>query len=199
MNKEHFFQPGEVECRSGGEGKPTIVRGYAAVFGKESRVLTTNSGHKFVETISAGAFDGADMSDLVAAFDHRNVLAKYPESLKVGTDSTGLWYEYEHDPADPDHQSVMAKIRRGVVKGSSFMFDLEEDGFTVEKRGNMAYRMVTKISVLYDVGPVVRPAYLDTTALARSVDAVFGTEKEENLLGLRLRVFLAQFPHSKKG
>ncbi len=204
-NSDFHYSSEAVEIRSMGEGKPVTIRGYAAVFGKPSRELTTFSGKRFIEIIEPGAFDKADKTDLVAAFDHRAVLAKYPGTLEIGTDERGLWYEYEHDPSDPDHMAVFSKIRRGVVSGSSFKFDVDEDLYTLERRGNVAYRTLKKGSVLnlYDVGPVVTPAYPATTAAARSLDALFEqtppetVQKSNNLAALRLRVFLSQFKFSK--
>lgn len=204
-NSDFHYSSDTVEIRSMGEGKPVMIRGYAAVYGQPSRVLMTEKGNKFIEIIEPGAFDRADKTDLVAAFQHRSVLAKYPDTLEVGTDERGLWYQYEHDPSDPDHMAVFSKIRRGVVSGSSFKFDVDEDLYTKERRGNMGYRTLKRGSVLnlYDVGPVVNPAYRSTTAAARSMDALFeekppeADKKSNNHTALRLRVFLSQFNFSK--
>ena len=204
-NSDFHYSSDAVEIREAAEGMPRLVRGYAAVYNQQSRVLMTEKGNKFVEIVEPGAFDRANTSDLVAAFQHSAVLAKYPDTLEIGTDERGLWYQYEHDPSDPDHMAVFSKIRRGVVSGSSFKFDVDPDLYTIERRGGMAYRTLKKGSVLnlYDVGPVVNPAYPATTAGLRSVDAIFeekppeADKKNDNQTALRLRVFLSQFNFSK--
>lgn len=162
-----------VEIRSLGDGRRT-VRGYAAVFNKRSRVLT-EKGRRFVEVIEPGAFEGTDFSDAEARFNHdaRMLLATYPNTLTLAVDSRGLVYEYEHDATDPDHASVFAKINRRSVVGSSFMFSVDPKDEVWTRDGDMAVRSIRRVKKVWDVGPVARPAYPDTTVFARSLDAVF--------------------------
>ena len=117
---EPFFTDGQIEVRSAPGGK-TVVYGYAARFNVRSRVLTTSKGVEFVEEIKPGAFDNTDFSDLVCYFNHegRDFLASVP-NLRYGSDATGLYYEYDHDPMDPVHVSALRRKQRRDAKGSSF-------------------------------------------------------------------------------
>ena len=169
-HKDLFFCEGEIEIRAGEGGQQTVY-GYSALFGKRSRTMRTAKGIEFVEEIEPGAFDTTDFSDLEARFNHKVFLAASP-TLQFGVDSRGLHYSYQHDPSDPDHVSVLRKIQRGDVKGSSFEFGRPHDNDQVitEEAGIMV-RRVKRIKKVYDVGPVVTPAYPQTTAFARSLDA----------------------------
>ena len=170
MNDLHFSDA-SVEVRSGGDGGPVCVFGYAALFNTRSREMRTYGGKRFVEEILPGAFTKTDFGDTECRFSHQLFLAASP-TLKLGVDERGLWYEYEHDPGDPDHVAVLRKIERRDVKGSSFMFDHpDEEDQIVTKEGGVILRQIKRIKKVFDVGPVVTPAYRATTAFARSLDA----------------------------
>ena len=168
---EPFFTEGELEVRSIDGGKTTVY-GYAALFNTRSRTLTTKKGSKFVEEILPGAFDNTDFSDAVSYFNHegRDFLAAQP-NLRFGVDQRGLWYEYDHDPADPTHISVLRRIQRRDAKGSSFQFpSLPPDCYTVSRaEGEMPLRSIKKFPVVLELGPVITPAYRGTTTSARSL------------------------------
>ena len=165
-----FFIDGEVEVRAGEGGKQTVF-GYAALYGKRSREMRTAKGVKFVEEIMPGAFDNTDFSDLEARFNHKVFLAAAP-TLQTGTDARGLWYSYQHDNADPDHISTLRKIQRGDIKGSSFEFTRPDNADQeISEEAGIVVRKIKRINQVFDVGPVVTPAYPQTTAFARSLDA----------------------------
>lgn len=173
QNLEHepFFTETAPEVRSV-EGGKTVVYGYAALFNTRSRTLTTKKGVRFVEEILPGAFDGTDFSDAVCFFNHegRDFLASIP-NLRFGTDERGLWYEYDHDPADPVHVSALRRIERRDAKGSSFQFPpLTPDCYTISHAGGeMPLRSIKKFPTVLELGPVINPAYRGTTTHARSL------------------------------
>lgn len=170
LQNEPFFTEGVLEVRSG-EGGRTVVGGYAALFNTRSRTLTTSKGQKFVEIIKPGAFDGTDFSDAVCYFDHeaRDFLATVP-NLRFSVDARGLHYEYDHDPEDPAHIAALRRIKRGDAKGSSFQFPaLPPDCFTVEREGDMPIRSIHRFPRVVEFGPVITPAYRNTTTYARSL------------------------------
>ena len=96
MNREVRFTAGTVEVRSTARtGKPALrtLAGYAAKYD----TLSQNLGG-FVETIRAGAFAKsiADELDVVVRWNHddAHLLGRTGSgTAKVGSDSTGLWYE----------------------------------------------------------------------------------------------------------
>lgn len=171
LNNEPFFTEGELEVRSA-EGGKTTVYGYAALFNTRSRTLTTKKGAKFVEEILPGAFDNTDFSDAVCFFNHegRDFLAAQP-NLRYGVDQRGLWYEYDHDPADPVHVSALRRIQRRDAKGSSFQFPpLLSDCYTIIRaEGDLPLRQIRRFPTVAEFGPVITPAYRGTTTSARSV------------------------------
>lgn len=168
FNDESLF-----EVREMGGTKPPVIRGYAAVFEKPSRPLRQGT-RQFVEIIERGAFDQTDFSDTDARFNHDKgrTLATYPNTLRLGVDSRGLWYEFDIDRADPDHVAVLAKINRRDVTGSSFQFAAMPSGETWKRLADGTFeRRLQKIPKTFDVGPVSRPAYVDTSVFSRSLDA----------------------------
>lgn len=174
QNDFHYL-PQAVEVRSlpgASEGEPDkiTVFGYAALVNTRSREMKTWGGKRFVEEIVPGAFDATDFSDVRCCFEHRDFIASQP-TLEFGVDARGLWYRYEHDPADPDHVRVLRKIQRGDVSGSSFMFSYPDDeDQEIIRDGDLVLRKIKRIAKVYDVGPVVTPAYPATSAFARSLD-----------------------------
>ena len=175
---ERRFSPGDVEIRrSDGEAEGRLIRGYAAVFNQESENLG-NSNRKFREVISPGAFDDVLKDDVRALLNHdvNHVLARSKGgegTLRIGTDETGLWYEFEA----PDTQAgrdLLVSLGRGDIDQSSFGFDIAPDGqsWAEAQRDGASYlkRTITKVGRLYDVGPVAFGAYPDTTVALRSLE-----------------------------
>ena len=175
---ERRFLPGCVEIRTEGTEKPR-VRGYAAKYGVESENLG-GKRKEIRETIAKGAFDDVLQDDVRALFNHdaNLVLARSKGgqgTLTLGTDETGLWYEFEA----PDTQAgrdLLENIRLGNVDQSSFGFTVTEEGQAWEEKrdesGNtIARRTIKKISRLFDVSPVTYPAYPDATVALRSLES----------------------------
>lgn len=190
------------------EGKPSIFGGYAALFNRQSRTMqATVRGEKrtFKEVIAPGAFDGADMSRTEARLDHskNQVLAVAPNSLRLRTDEKGLYYEFNIDPADPDHQRTVARASRGDIRTSSFAFYIAPGGETWNNEGGTWLRTITKVGLLEDVAPVTghNAAYADTTSAARSlerrcleIETAQETERDIELRKAEIKVFLALHP-----
>lgn len=161
-----FFTDLAPEIRSA-EGQPDRVFGYWAVFNRRSRTMVDKEGQRFQEVILPTAFRSTDFSDLGADFEHELFLAA-PPTLRYGMDEKGAWYEYDHDPTDPDHCRMLPKIKRGDVKGSSFEFYVRKGDYDFKEEGEMVVRYIHTIPAVRRVGPVVTPAYRDTTAIVRS-------------------------------
>lgn len=176
--RDVYFSPVGVELRAAaGGGGGQVVFGYGAVFGEWSVAMRTKSGATFKERIMPGAFAECDMRDMDCRIDHDALLVS-ARNLRYGVDERGLWYEYDHDPEDPDHMRAYRRIQRRDITGSSFKFDspAQEDQ-TVEKGADgIYYRTIHRLRKNWDVGPVSGPAYPQTSVFARSLDAMIQEE-----------------------
>jgi len=170
--------PPRIEYRAveGGGQEPAAFIGQAVVCGVRS-VPLGYPGFRFVELVDAHALDATDMSDVLGVFNHDEdqLLGRTRNNTLTLTRTAdgGLEYRIPYDAQDPDHQRVMRKIERGDVDGSSFMFRAKKDDWTEEQDaagGSLYVRTVLEIETLYDVCPVTRQAYPDSTAAKRSLD-----------------------------
>ena len=177
--RESRFLTASVEFRAAdGESSPAKIFGYAAKFDARSENLGS-SNDQFYEILKPGAFDDVLLDDVRALFNHESsaILARSKGgvgSLKIGTDATGLWYEFEA----PDTQvgrDLVSSLKRGDIDQSSFSFTVAEEGqqWTETKDGEgptVFTRTISKVSRLYDVSPVTYPAYPDATVALRSLE-----------------------------
>ena len=162
-------------CEKTGKKKP-VIRGYAALFQSDSQDLGG-----FVERILPGAFDGVIQrgTDVVALYNHDPMFLLGRESsgtLRLSVDERGL--RYEIDPPE-SRADVIEAIERGDVRGSSFAFKVKGNG---EKWGKTAdgrqLREIREIDGLFDVGPVLKPAYsaTETFVSRRALEIANATE-----------------------
>jgi HK97 family phage prohead protease len=163
---EQRYLPMPVEIRA--EGEKRTVSGYAAVFEQ----LSQNLGW-FREKIARGAFDNVLDNDVVALFNHdsNHVLARtISKTLQLSVDDTGLRYEFEA-PNTTSGNDLIEMLKRGDVQHSSFSFSIEDQKWEQDDElGEI--RTVLKVKRLYDVSPVVMPAYkqTDVSVAKRSYD-----------------------------
>ena len=165
MTSEQRFLQGNVEVRSEAD-KPTIVEGYAALFDTE-----TNIANQFAERVARGAFDGADMGNAVALFNHNwdKPLARVGNGLELSVDERGLKYRFEL--GNQSYAKDLAEnIRMGNVSTSSFGFTVKEDDWE-RRAGGLNLRTITKVDTLYDVSPTTQGAYPTTEVGLRSMEA----------------------------
>lgn len=161
-----------VSERAATESDGKVVRGYAAVFYRDDDKQGTEYQlyYDVIERIMPGAFDRAisEAHDARGLFNHDpNWLLGRVSSgtVRLSIDSVGLKYEIDQNDADPQWQSVAAKIDRGDITGSSFGFVVTKASWLEEKDGDtrMWYRQIEDVE-LYDVSPVTWPAYTGTSA-----------------------------------
>lgn len=134
----------------------------------------------FEETIKRGAFDAADMSDVVALFNHdpNQILGRTTAGTATVSisDNGDLKYSFIPDMENPTHKSVVRSIQRGDIKQSSFAFSIKRDGgsawLSSEKYGDMGHREIRAIEKVYDVSPVTYPAYSNTSVSARDRESL---------------------------
>lgn len=180
-----------LNVRTEGESVKALS-GYGAVFYRE-----TEPGSEywlwddFVERLMPGCFDRALKEDDVRSFfnhDPNTILGRRAfsssDSLQLSIDETGLRYEVPYDSGDPDHVAVFSKVRSGKVTGSSFMFVPTAETYRSETDAVSKKRIdiveVTEVR-LYEVGPVVFPAYDATTSEVRRRMADHLTVRERQL------------------
>ena len=179
--ERRYHLPNSLEARDASEpGKPLTIRGYAAVFYKAGDPSTEFEMFPgYVERIMPGAFDAPLREDDVRCLNNHEdecVLGRrdpnaQTNTLRLGVDERGLWYECD---LDPTREAIYRSIKRGDVTGSSFGFvcSTEYGG----KRGRVVWEEVNGVTIrniydltLYDVGPATFPAYVGSSAEARSL------------------------------
>lgn len=170
------------------------ISGYGIVFDSDSAPMIVSDGKgksvRVVERVTRQSVEGADMSDIICSFNHNleKILGRTAaKTAKVTIDDTGGMYLIK-----AGNQSyatdLMESIERGDVIGSSFMFTYDNKlGYEFEERQDgtivATFKKITKI---IEMGPVVMPAYPETTAQNRAgelADAVkrYLGEKESEL------------------
>ena len=145
------------------EGWRPVIRGYAVVYGR----LSVDLGG-FRERIMPGAFDKVlnrqrGRTDLVSYFNHdANIMLGRESSgtLKVWSDDKGVGFEVVPPATRAD---ILELVQRRDVKGASYTFSVEKGGesFVTDENGR-AIREVRAANI-YELGPVVQPAYPSTT------------------------------------
>lgn len=158
---------GYVEKREVEGDMMPMIAGVACVFDQE-----TDMGW-YSEKVARGAFDGCDMSDVVALFNHEEeeLLSRTTGSdtdLLLKVSDVGL--EYTFRAKNECSKEVAENISLGFIKGSSFAFTVAEDEWDYSDP-NKEKRTITKIGKLYDVSPVTWPAYNQTSVALRSKEA----------------------------
>lgn len=170
MNKEiRSFAPTDSEIRATRRGR--AIEGYAIVFNRESKDLGG-----FKEIIKPEAVQGViERSDVLALLNHdenRGVLARSTNgegTLELSVDRVGVKYRFDA-PETVLGDEVLSGVRRGDIRTSSFAFTVAEDGQNWEKRSDDTYlRTIEKFEMIYDISPVYREAYADTTVAVRSL------------------------------
>ena len=171
-----------------GNAESRTIVGYAIVFDSESRILC-DWGGEFVETIERTAVtqELIDNADVKCLFNHNReaLLARSNQgqgTLKLTLDEVGLRYEFEA-PNTIDGDKVLELVRRGDIVGSSFAFSCsgEDSCRYYEDADGMLHRVVSRITGLYDVSPVIDPAYTETSVEARSWEKPEEERKEESV------------------
>lgn len=149
-----------------------IVEGYAAVFDS-----VTNLGY-MNEVIERGAFDGADMSDIVMKYNHENNVLPMARtrggSLQFNVDDHGLKIRAKL-PDTSVNRDIYTLIQEGVLSKMSFAFTVktEEYDYDTDTRRILAFDKI------FDVSVVDVPAYESTEIYARSKEE-YEKEKEQH-------------------
>lgn len=161
-----------VEVRAAAEGKPPGLTGYGYKWGDEAEF----AGGVIVERIKRGAFAATlkrDDCKLMVGHDHRALplARKETGTFRVSEDDTGLRFEADLDPDDPEAVSVMRKVAAGLADKMSVGFTMRRGG--VERRiepkgkGEPTVYEIERIGELMEISIVTWPAYNRTEVSAR--------------------------------
>ena len=177
-SKEIRMTTTKIEIRSDPEDSTEYIEGYALKFNK----LSDRLGYRgwFVEKISPNALDEADLSSVVALFNHDEslILGRTNANLELEIDGIGL--KFKITPTKTTYTlDLMENIRSGIINQCSFAFTVsredESEEWTESDEDGVEYiRSIKKIDKVYDVSMVTTPAYPDT-------EAVIGVRSKELL------------------
>lgn len=144
------------------EGDSNVISGTAIVFNQRSQLI----GGFFYEEIKPGALEGANMEDVLCRTHHDDRYLTGRTSagtLTLEIDSDGCHYRNDVAPTSYGKDLVI-QVGRKEIRQSSFAFSVAVDGESwSEDTDGIPVRFVEKISRLFDVAPVVNPAYVQTT------------------------------------
>lgn len=163
-NKENLTRTHQTkfETREEQDGKK-IISGYFAVFNSETELW-----QGAYESIDTGAFSETLGNDIRALTNHDTTLVlgrNKAGTLKLETDSRGLWGEITINENDSDALNLYERVKRGDVDQCSIGFRiLEED---VEYRDDGTVKWTLKKVDLHEVTVCTFPAYEDTEVQAR--------------------------------
>ena len=179
MNTRSFRALKGLEIREAAKdsGHIGILTGYAAVFNSDSAEF---SGYErpWVERIAPGAFTRTlrETPDVAALWSHRSdaIIARTPTTLTLKEDDKGLSVEIALIDTQ-QNRDVLASVRGGLVDSMSFGFSTKAVKW--EKGKERDVRTLMDVD-LYEVSPVVWPAYPGTSISARSAVTVCNTPDE---------------------
>lgn len=191
-----------AEFRSEGDtGDGRTLEGYAAVFNTPTRIRSWEG--EFDEEIAPGAFKRTLRSRTpVLQFDHGR--DQRTGTVPIGTiedlreDSQGLFVSarlFDNDLVEPIRQAIEGK----AITGMSFRFAVAEERWTDKdgkkvrddelsellwmpgERGPLK-RTILRVDPLFELGPVVFPAYEATTVGVRSLLAQLTPDEHRTML-----------------
>ena len=160
------------ELKAAVEGR--TVEGYASVFNSMSEDLGG-----FREIILPGAFSNVLDNDVRALYNHDSnyLLARTTSgTLELKEDEKGLYYRFEM-PNTSYGNDMLELFKRGDLSQSSFGFTVEKDSWRMEEGQHVRY--IERVGSLFDVSPVVYPAYASASSGLRSAEPKGEGEAEE--------------------
>lgn len=180
IERRYFAFAPTLEVREEG-GKKTI-QGYALKFNVLSRMLAWG----FREKIDPRALDNTDFSDVIATFNHNlsKLLGRSNDKVSTLTlekREEGLYYKIQ-PPASGSGPEAVESIERGDVDGSSFIFEINTRGDSwITDDDGIEIRTILDIRKIFEVSPVIFPAYKETEAKVakRSYDEYKAGQEEE--------------------
>ena len=172
IHRDITFQSRELEISEDGRS----YSGYGVVFDSDSVPMMVWDEKRgvieVVEQITADSLRDTDMTDVISAYNHdfSKIMGRTSAgTLELKQDSNGIFYRFEV-PNTTAGNDLIESTKRGDIQGSSFVFSMDwEEGYDIKERADgKLIAKPKKINRMYEIGPVVMPAYPETTAQSRS-------------------------------
>ena len=141
------------------------LEGYGAVYDSPARI--SERGRSFTEVVKRGAFDRilAKSPDVLVCFNHNpnRLLGRTASgTARVWSDAKGLRFSVDL----PDSAADVRELAfRGDLRGCSFMFGVVKERWSKDR----SVRELVDLD-LFELGPVVQPAYEEAVLSGRSLD-----------------------------
>lgn len=167
---------GNIRALPQDDNQSMIVEGYAAIFSEPSQPMP------FIEYIDPNALQGADLSNVLALYDHEfgNILGRTDSgTLTLKVDDKGLFFSCQLPDTQLGHDTYQ-NVANGNIKGCSFRFDIEDDLYSIDENGNQIHT-INKISNVTEISLTTLPAYTETSVqVKRSLDLLKGENGMNN-------------------
>lgn len=163
------------EVRAEKNGNDYIIKGRPIVYESE-----TDIGGLFRESISRGALDGADLTDVRFLVNHNTSMIPLARSrrnngnstMQLSVDFEGMTITTKLDvDNNSDARSLYSAVERGDITGMSFMFSIEDEEWE-DLQSDYPLRKVKKIGSVVEVSACTWPAYEQTEIYSRSKEAL---------------------------
>jgi HK97 family phage prohead protease len=193
-NRRFLVTDVSIEKRAATEegGEETeVIKGYFCVYNTDYKMW-----QGVIERIAPGAFEGADLSDVLALYNHEDEMLlgrsfNGEGTLQIKFDAKGGYFEVTKANTTAFNDTY-ENIRLKNIRGCSFAFTIKEE--TVERDvlqpdGTLVnIYTIVKIKKVYDVGPVNNPAYVETNVEASKRNRQAPEPKKQiSLLDLKLK------------
>ena len=149
--------------------KALILSGRPVVY--ESPTQINDIGGSYIEIITRGALDGADIGDVRLLVGHdasRIPLARTPRTMSLEKDADGLTFRAQLPDTEAGREAYQA-VQRGDIRGLSFAFTVPDGGDEYDPKTNT--RRINRIAKVYECTLTAFPAYESTTVSAESRDS----------------------------
>lgn len=179
------------EIRTGEE--TNIIEGYAVVF-NTVETMYEYDGVEYKEEIRSGAFNNADIKDVVLNFNHEGkpVARTKNNTLELNIDQRGLFVKADLSGTE-EGRKLYEEVKGGYLDKMSFAFTINADEYNKDTRT----RSITEVKRLFDVAVVDIPAYESTSVMARSffkaeaskeVAEAIKTERKKQQLKIKIMI-----------
>lgn len=178
----------DIRVRESAEGEQSrVISGYAILFGVPSAPLYADDEEEVREVIDPSAVpqELLDASDIKFTMYHdRQILLGRSDrgsgTLSYSVDEKGVGFELEL-PSSPNGDEALEMVKRGDIKGCSFMFStryydrdfVDREVKNLNGRTQILYR-VKVITGIYDFTLAADPAYPATSVEARELARSLG-------------------------